>query len=159
MKLINKKTIEKQLPPGVDSNTEIKAIAFGLLAAVVYSLSFIYKYIDARNKLFVYRYGTVKTIMEGAVMPRFTELLNDTMDGFLMFFGVMLVMIGMHYMTYYKDSKSIYLMKRLPDKWEMYRRCVVVPLVAIFIQIITGAACLLLYYGIYLFFTPAQCLI
>ena len=98
-------------------------------------------------------------IMEGAIMPRFTELLKDTMDGFLMFFGVMLVMIIMHYMTYYKDSKSIYLMKRLPDKWEMYRRCVVVPLVAIFIQIITGAACLLLYYGIYLFFTPAQCLI
>lgn len=159
MKLINKKTIEKQLPPGVDGNAEIKAIAFGLLAAVVYSLSFIYKYIDARNELFVYRYGTVKTIMEGAVMPRFTELLKDTMDGFLMFFGVMLVMIIMHYMTYYKDSKSIYLMKRLPDKWEMYRRCVVVPLVAIFIQIITGAACLLLYYGIYLFFTPAQCLI
>ena len=49
MKLINKKTIEKQLPPGVDSGIEIKAISFGLLAAVVYSLSFVYKYIDARN--------------------------------------------------------------------------------------------------------------
>ena len=159
MKLINKKTIEKQLPPGVDSGIEIKAISFGLLAAVVYSLSFVYKYIDARNSLFVYKYGSVKMIMEGAVMPAFAVILDDTMDGFLMFFWIMVVLIVMHYMTYYKESKSIYLMKRLPDKWELYRRSVVVPLVAILIQIITGAACLMLYYGIYLFFTPAQCLI
>ena len=158
-KRINKKTIEKQLPPGVDSGMELKAISLGLLAAVVYSMSFVYKYMDARNELFVYKYGTVKTLMEGAIMPEFTVLLKDTMDGFLMFFWVMLTLIVMHYMTYYKDSKSIYLMKRLPDKWELYRRCIVVPFTAIFIQIITGAACLLLYYGIYLFFTPAQCLI
>ena len=98
-------------------------------------------------------------IMEGAVMPAFAVILDDTMDGFLMFFWIMVVLIVMHYMTYYKESKSIYLMKRLPDKWELYRRSVVVPLVAILIQIITGAACLMLYYGIYLFFTPAQCLI
>ena len=159
MKWISKKTIERQLPPGVDSRVELKAIAFGLLGAVVYSLTFIYKYIDARNALFVYRYGTVKTIMEGAIMPQFTVLLKDTMDGFLMFFATMLTLIVMHYMTYYKDSKSIYLMKRLPDRWELYRRCVVIPLVAIVVQMITGAACLFLYYGIYLFFTPAQCLI
>lgn len=159
MKWIKKKTIEKYLPPGVDSGVELKAIAFGLFAAVVYSLSFVYKYIDARKQLFVYKYGKVKIIMEGAVMPKFTVILNDTMDGFLAFFATMLILMVMHYASYYKDSKSIYLMKRLPDKWELYRRCVVVPLVAIVVQIITGAVCLLFYYGIYVFFTPAQCLI
>lgn len=159
MKWINNKTIDMQLPPGVDSRIELRAIALGLLAAVVYSLSFVYKYIEARNTLFVYKYGKVKTIMEGAVMPKFSILLKDTMDGFLVFFVVMLFLIFMHYMTYYKDSKSIYLMKRLTDKWELYRRCVVVPFVAIIVQILTGAACLMLYYGIYLCFTPAQCLV
>lgn len=159
MKRINKKLIEKQLPPGVDSGIELKAIVLGLLAAVIYSLTFVYKYMDARNELFVYKYGTVKTIMEGAIMPPFTVLLKDTMDGFLMFFWVMLILVVMHYMTYYKESKSIYLMKRLSNRWELYRRCIVIPFAAIFIQIIIGAACLLLYYGIYLFFTPAQCLI
>ena len=121
-------------------------------------MSFLYKYINARNALFVYRYGNVKTIMEGTVMRPFEELLENTMDGFLIFLAVMILLILLHYMSYYKDSKSIYLMKRLPDKWELYRRCIVVPFAAIVVGVITALACWMLYYGIYLYFTPAQCL-
>ena len=158
MKWLTLKKIEKHLPPGIDAKIRIKSIAIGLLAATVYSFSFILKYMDARNELFVWSRG-VKVIVEGAMMPPFIDILKDTMDGFLVFFVTMIWMMFAHYISYYKDSKSIYLMKRLPDKWELYRRCVVVPFAAIIVQIITGAAVLLLYYGIYLFFTPAQCLL
>lgn len=151
--------IQKQLPPGVDAIREIQAFAWGLSGAVVYSFSFLWKYLNAREELFEYRYGNFKTLIEGAVMPSFTELLKDTMDGFSVFLVVMIIMVFLHYMTYYKDSKSIYLMKRLPDKWELYRRCAVVPLVSVVIGVVTGAAILLIYYGVYLYFTPAQCLV
>ena len=159
MRWLNRKKIEKQLPPGIEVEKELKAIVCGFFAAVIYSMSFIYKYIDARNSLFVYRYGKEKTIMEGAVMPPIEELLENTMDGFLVFLMVMCLLILVHYMSYYRDSKSIYLMRRLSDKWELYRRCIVVPVVAIFIAIITATACLVLYFRIYLYFTPVQCLV
>ena len=157
MKELTLQKIEKQLPPGVDAKREVKALALGLVGAVVYSFSFLWKYVEARNELFIYSRG-VKKLMEGAVMPPFVKVLNDTMDGFLIFFVLMIFLMFLHYVTYYKESKAIYLMKRLPDKWELYRRCVVVPLVAILIQILIGALTLLIYYGVYILFTPAECL-
>ena len=94
-------------------------------------------------------------------MPHFYQLLDagmDCSDGFCVLFVVLVAMIIYHYCTYYQGSKSIYLMKRLPDKWELYKRCVHLPMIAMIVEIITIVGVMSLYYGIYLIFTPQQCL-
>ena len=62
------------------------------------------------------------------------------------------------YLYYYQGSKSIYLMRRLPNRWEMHRRSITLPFAAFVIAVMTEIALWLLYYGIYLVCTPAQCL-
>ena len=62
------------------------------------------------------------------------------------------------YFYHYQDSRSIYTMKRLPDRWELWRRCLTLPFWTV---IISGVLVLLLtgvYYLIYLKCTPAGCL-
>ncbi len=41
------------------------------------------------------------------------------------------VNIAANYMTFYRESKSIYLMRRIPDRWELPRRCAAVPLIGL----------------------------
>lgn len=156
----NLKKMEKWVPPGVDVVNELKLCLIGLGAAVGYSTSFLVKYITARSELFEWTLkGTM--IKEGEKIPYFYQLLDagmDCSDGFCVLFVVLVWMMLYHYCTYYQGSKSIYLMKRLPDKWELYKRCVHLPLVAIVVEFITIAGVMSLYYGIYLVFTPQQCL-
>jgi uncharacterized membrane protein YqhA len=78
--------------------------------------------------------------------------------GFLILALCMLALIVYHYAYHYQGSKSIYLMKRLPNRWEMHRRCITLPLLAALICLIAAIAFLLIYFGIYMVFTPKECL-
>ena len=49
-------------------------------------------------------------------------------------------------------------MRRLPDPWELHRRCLTLPLLAAGLSLLCGAAFFFLYFGIYLAATPAQSL-
>lgn len=161
MKLkIDVKKLEKYTPPGIDFANQLKLCLLGLSAAVGWSVSYIAKYMTARANL--YEYSLVGEVLrEGAVIAEFGQLLHDgldSLDGFLMFYIVMAGLLVYYYLYYYQGSKSIYLMRRLPDRWELYRRCIVLPLSSVVAAALTEAGILLLYYGIYLVFTPQQCL-
>lgn len=55
-------------------------------------------------------------------------------------------------------AKSIYLMGRLPDRWELHRRCLTLPLGWLLSAVLLPVLTLLVYYGIYYLITPAACL-
>ena len=63
-----------------------------------------------------------------------------------------------HYACHYLGSRSIYLMRRLPDGWELWRRCLTVP--ALLAVLCLGAIELLtiLYFLVFLLLTPPPCL-
>lgn len=159
MRKINDKKLENYIPPGMNCKKELQGICWGLLVAILYSFSFLWKYVEARNELYVWRYGSVKMLQEGAVMPTFESLLEGSFDGFMIFVICMAGLVTWHYFTHVQGSKSIYLMRRLPDEWELHRRCILLPAAASVIAVIMAAALVLVYYGIYLFFTPQQCLV
>ena len=97
-------------------------------------------------------------LWENARMIPFFQLLDKSLFGYLVVAMGMLAMAGYSYSYFYRGSRSIYLMRRLPDVRELPRRCLVVPGVGI---LICGVSALLngaLYYGIYIFFTPVECL-
>lgn len=157
---VNVEKMEKYTPPGIEFVRQLDFCLRCMLVALVWSCSFLLKYLNARGELFM-RTMTGLVVREGVMMQDFWQLLHvdfDSLDGFLLFYMVMLGLMVYHYLYYYQDSKSIYLMRRLPDRWEMHRRNVVLPLAAIVIGFLTEMVVLLLYYGIYVICTPTQCM-
>ena len=151
---------EKYTPPGIEVRRQLTICLTGISGAFGWSWSFLVKYLTARSDLFE-RTMTGLVIRDGARMRSFWQLVHedmDSLDGFLVFYLVMLGLIVYHYLYYYQGSKSIYLMRRLPDRWEMHRRNVTLPLVGIVLGVLTEMIVLLLYYGIYVMYTPPQCL-
>ena len=160
MRKINVEKWEKYTPPGIEFTKQMTICLTGISAAFGWSWSFLVKYLTARGELFE-RTMTGLVVRDGAMMQDFWNLVHedmDSLDGFLVFYLVMIGLMVYHYLYYYQGSKSIYLMQRLPDRWEIHRRNVTLPLVAIVLGILTEIVVLLLYYAIYMMCTPAQCL-
>jgi len=157
---IDGRKLEKYTPPGIKFIDEFKLCLIWWGTAIGYSISFLIKYMTARSELFEYSLKG-RVLRKGAVITSFYDLMHeglDSFDGFLMFYLVMIGVLVCHYIYYYQGSKSIYLMRRLPDKWEMHRRSITLPFVMITIGVLTQSALWMFYYGIYLTCTPAECL-
>lgn len=154
------KNFEKYTPPGIEFVNQFKLCLIGLSAAIGWSVSYLAKYLTARSNLYAYSLKGL-VLREGAVITSFYDLVHDgldSFDGFLMFYIVMLGVMVYHYIYYYQGSKSIYLMRRLQDKWEMHRRNITLPFAMIMLGIATHMALWMLYLGIYLTCTPPECL-
>lgn len=66
------------------------------------------------------------------------------------------VLAAYNYGKLWRGSKPVYLMARLPDRWELHRRCLGVPLGLLLAALVLAALLLLVYYGVYRLLTPAQ---
>ena len=144
-------------PPGLNLNFDLNFFFTGLACSVLYSLSFLYRFAGARSDLYDH-YGAVRRLREGAVMPDFRELLGSALLGFLVLGLCMIPFALYHYAYHRQGSRSIYLMRRLPDRWELHRRCLTLPACGAAVCLLLAAALLLIYFGIYLLATPDVCL-
>lgn len=160
-KNINRHKFDNYTPPGIAFAGQFRLFLLGLGIAVIWSLGYYFiRYFIAYENLYVYRMSK-KVLRENAVMTDFHVLLEDGVGCFTLFLVFYLVMCGLvvfYYLTYYQGSRSIYLMRRLPDRWELYRRCIVLPAAMILLGVVTQFALWMLYYGVYLTYTPEQCL-
>ena len=125
--------------------------------SLLYSLIYLGNYISERNNLYE-KIGEKQVLRTGAKMPEFEALIEGRMIGFGIVIVILICISVYHYIYHYMDSKLVYLMKRLPNKWEMHKRCLVIPVAGIIITIVCMILLWFLYYGIYLVFTPQQCL-
>ncbi len=149
------------VPPGYDPVPELRAFAILSLSALVYSCSFFARLYNSYNSMFsLYQVpnGYEKRLDPGAMMPRFPTLLDGVF--FLFWLPVLLALVYavLHYAYHWQRSKSIYLMRRLPDGWLLHRRCLALPAAGL---AITAALVLLLlgiFYAAYRLVTPAGCL-
>lgn len=148
---------EHYVPPGINHMRELKWIRAGLLASGIYSLGFVISYIESYRALF-WDLDKEKGIIKGAMMPDFVDLLGYHLFGFAMLALCMLAVILAHYLYHFQGSKSIYLMKRLPNRFEFWRRCLTLPVATAMISVLIALILLLLYFGIYLLVTPDLCL-
>ena len=149
--------MDAYMPLGIASAKEVALYVGAMTAAICWSFTFILKYVSERSQLY-HIYKSQKVLIDGAKMPYFKELIDGTLDMFVFTILLMVVLIGYHYFYHYQGSKSIYLMKRLPDKWELHKRCLTIPVLAILTTLIVMGIFCLAYYGIYLYCTPQQCL-
>lgn len=155
MKPINR---ERLAPPGFPLGAEL--IFFGCAAAMaaLFSLLYLSDLSSAVENLYD-RFGTEQQILRpDAVMPDFIVLLGPHLTGFPLLACSMVLFAAIHYASFYQGSKSIYLMRRLPSRWELHRRCLILPVLGAVTALLLGFALLLLYFRLYLLRTPAPCL-
>ena len=147
----------KYVPVGISHREEVQWIGTALLLAFFYSLKFFIAYGQGYNALF-YRQNSQKIFFQDAYMPDFVVLLGHSLTGFAIIALTMLGLIAYHYAFHYQGSKSIYLMKRLPSRRELWRRCLSIPLTTMLLCLLLSILLLLIYYAFYMLITPAQCL-
>ena len=152
--------LEKYAPVGYDWRHELRFFAGGLIGALLYSLlRYGFRLRSAYDSLYYLSRTTGEKILrEGVIMEDFAVLI----DKYLLAFPLMALMLAffavLHYAWHRRGSRSDYTMRRLPDRWEMHRRCLTIPLCTALICLLAGFAMLLGYYGIYMLVTPEQCL-
>lgn len=156
---MKKPDLTRWAPPGFNLRPEKQFFVTGMACAVLYSFMFFIRYGNARSDLFGYSHGSnIRILLPDAVMPDFYLLLEHYWAGLAVLAMCMLALIVYHYVYHWQGSKSIYLMRRLPNRFELHRRCLTLPLIAILICLLTAIILLLLFYGTYIAFTPKECL-
>lgn len=88
--------------------------------------------------------------------------LTTVLSGAFVFMNVILLFaaysIFIHYTSFRRGSMSIYTMKRIPDRMELHRRCLALPVMAVLIAVIIMTLEVLFFRHLYLTNTPAQIL-
>jgi len=149
--------LSKYAPPGYDFKFDRTFFSAGIGIATGFSFSYLLRFMQEKNSLYEYHLGE-KILRPDAIMPDFIDIFRGSLWGYLVLAICMLILIGLRYAYYYQNSKSIYLMKRLPSRFEMHRRCIIVPVIAALLCAAAAFLVLLLYFGHYMLFTPDACL-
>lgn len=152
-----RKRAEDSVPLGISWKKERSALIAGLITSILISLVFPIRFINCYHALF-FTAGSTKTILPGAQMPDFKVLMDYTLTGFLILALSMIPLALYHYRYHTQNSKSIYLMKRLPSKYELAKRCLTMPCVGLAASAITACLLICLFYLLYVTLTPAACM-
>jgi len=137
--------MKKFVYPGDNPSKLLLFYITGELLALLSSLRFFLRFeLKELDKKMVY-------IVAGCSYdePELNVAMKHIFVGSSIFIIICIVMIIRNYAFYYKDSKSIYLMKRLPNPAELHVRSLVLPLTAILINIAATGLFMYLYYLYY----------
>lgn len=149
--------LSKRLPEGYSPSKEIAVFFGGLFLSAAYTMIlFLHRFFEARS--FLYQWVGNKWILRpDACISSLSTLLDHAFFGFFLLFLLPILLAGIHYLYHTKGSKSIYLMKRLPDPRELHRRCLFLPCLMILGILAAILLLFLLCLVIYLVGTPDGC--
>lgn len=153
-----KTDLSRYAPPGVNLAVQKRTFIWGGAAALCWSFSFFYNLSQGFQSLFVTRWGGQRMLRDGAVMPDYADMVAFSFWGFAALAMIMLGFAAYNYVYHRQGSMSIYLMRRLPSRWELHCRCLLLPAAAVLLCVLAVVALLCIYYLIYLAVTPEQCL-
>ena len=150
--------LSRHAPPGMPLKEEKTVYIVGMAFSAIFGLSsFTSRFSNHLAELYWVN-GSTKTLKVGAIMPDFVEILDGTLVGFFVLSACFLAQIAAHYVYHYQGSKSIYTMRRLPNRRELHRRCLTLPVLAATIFLIMAFVFLLIFYADYMIVTPDVCL-
>ena len=152
------RTLADLVPPGAKFKRDLGLLAlwFALLVLLGSFLIFLIRYENARERLYEDVLGR-RLLRSGAQIDPLAEILSGTFRLAAVYGILPFVNIAANYMAFYRESKSIYRMRRIPDRWELPRRCAAVPLIGLAAGLILTAILICLCNLIYFKATPPQC--
>ncbi len=150
--------VRRRMPPGTPITPDAAAFCLLTGGALIRSLFFLVEYYNAYTNLFRETLSGEQVLRDGAMMTAFSTLAHGVLTGFTFTAAVMLVYLCRNLLTFYQGSRSIYLMRRLPDAWELPRRTAVLPLCGAATAICTAFLMYGILYAVYRSITPPICL-
>ena len=142
----------RYFPVGYEPEQELQWTLFGLIASTLCSLIFPVRYFQELQNLYRYEQKTGEIIS----IASFPELIRFCFVGFWITALLLLIFAAFHYFYHFQGSHSIYLMRRLPGRWELARRCLAFPLAGIAACALAAGLLLVIYAAIYVFVTPER---
>ena len=156
----SERKLSRLLPPNMDA-AQVKGwiIALLTIVALLCAILFLGSYPEDYRNLFL-DWGTKRQrFAPGMIIPRFDRyaiLTAYVIGGALV---LTLASAALLYSSYYQGSRSIYLMRRLPDGRSLRRRQIwSVPLRVMGLLLLLGVVMLAATWLVWRFVTPAQCL-
>ena len=156
----SERKLSRLLPPNMDA-AQVKGwiIALLTIVALLCAILFLGSYPEDYRNLFL-DWGTKRQrFAPGMIIPRFDRyaiLTAYVIGGALV---LTLASAALLYSSYYQGSRSIYLMRRLPDGRSLLRRQIwSVPLRVMGLLLLLGVVMLASTWLVWRFVTPAQCL-
>ncbi len=155
--------LEKLFPPGYEYEAELRLAGLLWGAAVGISLvCFACNLYYAVDKLYrAVPYGDTgygRVLREGARVTAFGELTLWYWALWLPLLLFLIVMPLLHYHYYYRDAKSIYVMRRISRRGAVLVSCVRGPGLGVCLAMGTALLVYALYFGIYCLSVPAECM-
>lgn len=154
--------LNTRVVPWQNGTDQMKLLSGLLLTTLVLSaLSFwLRMYLHWRG---LYDPGT-GVYLTGQMMPTYRYLFGpeSSLFSISVCFAFVLLAMGMvlfavwNYLGFYRKSKSIYLMRRLPDRWEVPRRCLTLPLLTVLAGVLLSLLLALLFLPLYLTLPPRE---
>lgn len=146
-------------PPGRDARREAQSVFGCLIIVTLLSwILFVIRYAGAWERLFRWENGA-RVLRAGVRMRDLAEIIGAIPLAFWAQIGLAAVWAARNYADHYREgSRPVYLMRRLPDRWEYHRRCLAIPGTALLAALAIMAVSLWAFWGIYMTATPAQCL-
>lgn len=152
-----KKRLNKLVPPGTNLKSELGIYGIMLGVMVIISFGFLSSYQDAWNGLYMWEHNRMK-LVPGAVITDFDVLIAGKLAGLVLLLLGCALMVALHYMSFYHGSKSIYIMKRIPNPWEIHKRCILLPILCFVVGVLIALGLVYVYFYIYIHNTPVECL-
>lgn len=150
---------DRHVPLGWNGKKTAAWLCAALAASFALGLwCFLDQYRDCYRQLFVYSAEGEKLWIPDRVMLPFPNLVTDIDIGFGLVLCAMPLLALFAYLYHWRGSCSIYLMRRLPNRWELHRRCLTVPVCGAVADLALLGLLWALCYLIYFLCTPAQCL-
>lgn len=149
--------MEARMPLGLSPSTEFSAFAAASVVNLLYSMISFFWYFDyCLGGLYI---DDKRTILHSPNEPYvdmlpFWDIAKDSYYGFLIISLALIWLAWYHYRYHYQKSKSIYLMKRLPAKNELRKRCLALPVAGAVIAAVTALLLTAIYYISYITMTP-----
>ena len=153
---------KRHLPPGWDWERLKVNLFWGHAFSGLTMLKFLQQYFYYREWLYVYVQqpdGTmIRRLDPNQTIPAFSFLLRGVpLAGMWIFFLMMGIQVLRYYRSFTQGAMSVYTMRRLPDRWELHRRCWTQPLLSALAEILFFAVLTGLCWLLWWFCTPAPC--
>lgn len=153
---------KRHLPVGWDWEELRANLSRGHLFSSLTMLVFLARYSNARSALYksiVYPDGTlVRELIPGGTIVPFSQLMTGLpFLGMWCYLLLMCVQVWRHYSYHTRDSMAVYTMRRLPDPFELHRRCWTLPLLSAVAELLLFGVLTLLCAALWWFATPAPC--
>lgn len=151
------KRLDRFYPPGYGWREELKAAAWLFFAGVVFSLQYLFELGNMVQGLYVYE-GTVRFLRPGAAAESFVFLAQQGCQFFLASLLFQVWTVLSHYFSYWRRTKSIYVMRRLPRRGVVFLSCVQGPVLCLGFLMLALTVLYGMYLGLYFLTVPAECM-